>query len=330
MVAKPDVRSRLRGTIWGALVADAYCLGSHWIYDAAAFEERFPSGPAGFDAPAPGHYHAGKRPGALTHYGEGALVLLQSLVGAGAFDPVAYGEALVAFHTGPGSTSYLDKPTRHLLERRRSQPPEAAYGEAAALADEQNVTTSRLAPLVVRYAASPTLMLHVEQATRVLQNSDRAVAYACAQARLLADLLAGTPLEAAVDRLHDLADARTPLGAELRNLVDEVHAARDLDVAAATERFGRACGLTKAFPAALHTALAHRNDFAGAIAACARARGDTASRAMLIGSWLGAALGEAAIPEAWRAKLLDGPTIHALVDALLEQANAGPAGRRLQ
>jgi ADP-ribosylglycohydrolase len=330
MVASPDLRSRLRGAIWGAFTADAYCLGSHWIYDASAFAARFPQGPRGFDEPVAGHYHAGKTSGALTHYGEDALVLLRSLVENGGLDPVAYGEALIAFHTGRGSRSYVDKPTRQLIERRRSQPPETAYGDEAALADEQNVTTSRLAPVVVRYAGSPALMLHVERVTRVLQNSDRTVAYACAQAKLLADLLAGTPLAVAVDRLRSLADARTPLGLELRQMIDDVHAARDLDVDAATERFGRACGLTKAFPAALHNALAHGHDFAAAIAACARARGDNASRAMLIGSWLGAALGEAAIPEAWRAELVDGPTLHDLVERLVEQAEADPvaAGRR--
>lgn len=320
MAEANDVRARMRGALWGSFVADAYCLGSHWIYDAAAFASRFPDGIEGFDAPAPGHYHAGKPRGAPTQYGEGARLLLASLVAVGGFDPVAYGEALFDFYAAPDCTSYVDKPTRHLLERRRRLPPEAAYGEDAALADEQNVTTSRLTPLVVRYAGSPALMLHVDRATRVLQNHDRAVAYACAQAKLLSALLAGTPLPQAVGQLRSLAAGHTPLGAELVEMIDDVEAAAKLDVAAATDRFGRACGLQKAFPAALHTALAYADDYPGAVRACAEARGDNASRAMLIGAWLGASLGIDAVPPAWRERLIDRVDLERSIEALLEAA----------
>jgi ADP-ribosylglycohydrolase len=150
------------------------------------------------------------------------------------------------------------------------------------------------------------------------------VAYACAQARLLQDLLQGRSLEAAVDGLHNLADGRTALGRELRDMLNAVEAALADDVETATERFGRACGLQKAFPAALHTALVHRGDFRAAIAACAHARGDSASRAMLVGSWLGASLGSGAIPPDWLERLADRTEIAQGIEHLLA-ARTAPA-----
>ncbi len=327
MAASGRATERMAGALWGPFVGDAYCLGSHWIYDEAAFRERFPDGPEGFDAPDADHYHAGKAPGALTHYGEGALVLLRSLVAVGGFDPRHYGERLFAFYAAPDCRSYRDKPTRHLVQRRLDQPGEVAFAEDAALADDQNVTTSRLAPLVVRYVGSPATMLHVDRATRVLQSHDRAVAYACAHAQLLDDLLAGAELREAVDRLARLGDARTPLGLEIREMVEAVRAARGRDVDTATGRFGRACGLRQAFPAALHTALAFADDFTGAIRACCAARGDNASRAMLVGAWLGASLGVTAVPATWRQRLADHDGIAADVAALLTAAGAVGSGR---
>ncbi|MEO1092916.1 MAG: ADP-ribosylglycohydrolase family protein [Pseudomonadota bacterium] len=312
--------ARLTGAVWGMFVGDAYCLGSHWIYDETAFRTRFPDGPAGFDVPAADHYHAGKPPGGLTHYGDGALLLLESLAAAGRFEPMDYGERINAVYGVPAPASYVDKPTRHLVERRRAGNAEAAYAEGAAADDAQNVTTSRLAPLVVRYAGAPELMLHVDRATRVLQENDRAVAYACAHARLLTELLAGAALPQALDRVAASADPRTPLGKELRELIAAAREAESEDVDEVTGRFGRSCPLVKAFPASLHNALAHRDDFAAAIRTCGAARGDNASRAMLIGSWLGAIHGIDAVPPAWRERLVDRDRIDAALARLLATA----------
>ena len=77
--------------VWGQFLGDAAALGSHWIYNLTELKEKFPAGLAGFESPREGHYHWGKAPGDLTHYGDAALVLLESLAETGEFDPVAYG-----------------------------------------------------------------------------------------------------------------------------------------------------------------------------------------------------------------------------------------------
>ena len=321
----PSLDDRLAGAVWGAFAGDAYCLGSHWIYDAATFAERFPDGPAGFDTPATGHDHHGKMPGDLTHYGEGALLLLQALAEAGA-DPAAYGRALVARYRDPAPGRYVDKPTRHLLDARARLTASAPFDQGAD--DDQNVTPSRLAPLVVLRLGHPALMLDVDAITRVLQDNDRAVAYACTHARLLEHLLTGRDLDGALDRVDAVLDRRTPLGAELGGHLDAARRDRDRDVAEVTAECGRACRLVQAFPAALQATLAHADDPAAAIRATCRARGDNASRAMLVGSWLGARHGVAAIPADWRERLRDRDAIAAALDRLRARRRPTPAGTR--
>ena len=87
MSADHELADRIRGALWGTFVGDALCLGSHWIYNLGEMAQRFgPAGPQGFDEPAEGHYHYPKRSGELTHYGEGALVLLESMAAHGRLD----------------------------------------------------------------------------------------------------------------------------------------------------------------------------------------------------------------------------------------------------
>src|SRR3954452_11229962 len=106
--AEPTLAERMRGAIWGQLVGDAFCLGSHWIYNLTELETAFPGGVHGFEAPREGHYHFGKKPGEQTHYGDAALVMLESVAELGHFDPVDF---LRRFEVrfGPSYTGYRDK-----------------------------------------------------------------------------------------------------------------------------------------------------------------------------------------------------------------------------
>src|SRR3984957_1602724 len=115
-----SLEARLRGAVWGQFVGDAAALGTHWIYNLAELQKLYPGGIQGFEAPQEGHYHFGKKPGDQTHYGDGALVLLESLAKEGRFDPRAFGRSFVeAFRTDTYS-GYIDKATRGTLENYQS------------------------------------------------------------------------------------------------------------------------------------------------------------------------------------------------------------------
>jgi hypothetical protein len=66
----------------------------------------------GFEAPKEGHYHFRKQPGDQTHYGDGALVLLESLAREGKFDERALGRRFVEIFRPGTYSGYIDKATK--------------------------------------------------------------------------------------------------------------------------------------------------------------------------------------------------------------------------
>jgi ADP-ribosylglycohydrolase len=316
---------RIRGAIWGQFAGDAFCLGSHWIYDLAELERRFPGGPQGFETPVAGHYHFGKQKGALTHYGEGALLLLQSLAEKGRFDAVDFGSRFVALFDSSTYQGYRDHAIKETLAKFhafRSRYPEAAFAFQDGADDDQPATVSRLAPLAALHFRQDDFLTVVEHATLVSQNSERAVAYAQAHALILRELFSGAMLPDAFRSAADLMTARGGAGAEVSDKINAALAAQDLDVREATLRFGQACPLAASFPAAVHCALRHGDDFAGALRATAAAGGDNAGRAAMIGAWLGGALGVEAVPLQWRKVLTAQAMIAACGERIVEASRA--------
>src|ERR1700732_5086579 len=121
MIAKDSAQditteNRLRGAVWGQFVGDAAALGTHWIYDLSELSARFPSGIFGFEAPAAGDYHESKKPGDQTHYGDGALVLLESI--AEHLHEVS--------RAAPGGAFFWTRRTRRLRRRDGESQPAGA------------------------------------------------------------------------------------------------------------------------------------------------------------------------------------------------------------
>ncbi|CAN5409010.1 ADP-ribosylglycohydrolase family protein [soil metagenome] len=293
---------RLAGAIWGQFVGDAAALGSHWIYDLDELEDQFPDGVQGFDAPGEGHYHAGKVPGDLTHYGDGALVLLRSLAAKGGFDLADYAERFFSTF-GEGYTGYRDKATNGTIAKKKSwerSSPLLPYTNQHGADDDQPGTITRLAPLVVSACGEDEdgFLTTIATATRFLQDNAVAIAYSQAHAIVLRELFNG----ATPDEALDLASTVSP---EIRDKVIAVRAVTNVEVVDATRDFGQACPLPNSFPAALHAFLVHADveGFKPTILSILRAGGDSAARAGMAGAWLGAHLGQNAIPVAWKERL---------------------------
>lgn len=323
---EPTLEERLRGAIWGQLVGDAFCLGSHWIYNLTELEKSYPEGIHGFESPLEGHYHFGKQPGELTHYGEGALVMLESVAELGHFDANDFLKRFAEKFGSPDYTGYCDKATRGTLENlavwREEHPGEAPDAQNGA-DDDQLATASRLAPVVVAHLHDPDLLVEVERATRVCQNNERAVVYMQANAMILRDLLNGRDLHSALHRAEEgIMSVEEKRGTEVRRKITAAMNASLKSVHDATvDEFGQSCPLASSFPSSIHCTVKHSESFRDAITANARAGGDNAGRAGMIGAWLGANLGINAIPNEWRDRLAAKERIGALVDKLLAKVN---------
>lgn len=313
----------MRGAIWGQLVGDAFCLGSHWIYNLAELESAFPGGVQGFEEPREGHYHAGKMPGEQTHYGEGALVMLESVAEVGHFDAADF---LRRFEEKFGSAEYqgyCDKATRGTLDNLRVWREEhSASGEIDAqngADDDQLATASRLVSVVVAHFGTADLAEVAEQATRVCQNNERAVVYMKANALILRDLLAGRDLHSALHRTEEEIVRIDPRrGAEVRRKIAAGMAASLKPVQSAiVDEFGQSCPLASSFPSCVHAAVKHWDSFEQAMLNNARAGGDNAGRAGMLGAWIGAMLGLQGVPREWRERLAARERIEGLVERLI-------------
>jgi ADP-ribosylglycohydrolase len=314
----------MRGAIVGQLVGDAFCLGSHWIYNLTELEKSYPEGIHGFEPPLEGHYHFGKRPGDQTHYGDGALVMLESVARLGRFDENDFLLSFAEKFGSAGYRGYRDKATRGTLdnlavwrEEHPDQPPDAQNGAD----DDQLATASRLAPVVIAHYRDPELLTVVERATRVCQNNERAVMYMKANALILRELLAGRDLHSALHRAEEgimSVDARR--GVEVRRKIAAgMNASLKSVLQATVDEFGQSCPLASSFPSAIHCTVKHSESFTDAMTANARAGGDNAGRAGMIGAWLGAALGVEEIPRDWRRRINAEKTIESSVDSLLSK-----------
>jgi ADP-ribosylglycohydrolase len=313
--------ARLRGAVWGQFVGDAAALGTHWIYDLNELQQLYPGGINGFEAPKEGHYHFGKQPGDQTHYGDGALVLLESLAREGKFDPKAFGNNFVeAFRPGVYS-GYIDKATKGTLEHFQTFAKSSPLGDfdfQQGADDDQLAAASRLAALTVRYWNDPNLLSIVEKATRVCQNNDQAVAYMKFNATLLTELLQRRDVHTALRRAEELTLVAEPQhGREVRRKTREALEETLNEVTEATLTFGQACPLPNSFPSSIHALLKHSDDFESATLAVLRAGGDNAGRASMVGAWLGAHLGVAAIPKAWRTRLTHADRISTAIEKIL-------------
>jgi ADP-ribosylglycohydrolase len=312
---------RLRGAVWGQFVGDAAALGAHWIYDLSELSARFPGGVFGFEAPAAGDYHESKTPGDLTHYGDGALLLLESIAEHGSFDPRAFGNRFIETFGSAHYRDYLDWATKGTLKNYKrftesNSPGDYDFQQGAD--DAEAATASRLAGLAVRYWRDPDLVVTIESLTRVCQNNHRAIGYMKLHGLLLVELFLGRNAhDALANAMVKVAPLAPRLSAELRQQTQKALAQNGKEVTEATLEFGQACPLPQSFPSALHAFFKHSNDFETAILANLRAGGDNAGRGAMLGSWLGAHLGVDSIPPGWRARLTAAPRISAALDKIL-------------
>jgi len=318
---EPTLGQRLRGAVWGQFVGDAYCLGCHWIYNLSELDRTFPEGISGFEIPAEGHYHEGKRSGDATHYGDAALLLLESVVEKKGVDVADFGSRFTERMAPPQYTGYVDGATRGTLENMLSfeeGEPGEPFDFQQGADDDQLATATSLAPVVVLHLHDEDLLDLVERVTRVRQNNDRAVGYMKAHALILRELLLGRDVHSALHRAEERIQHESAIGPEIRRKIQAGMALKPKPTPEATLELGQSCPLICSFPSAVHALVRHPESFEEATHAIATAGGDNAGRAALAGSWLGATLGVAAIPLEWRNGLSATDRIALCIQQLLD------------
>jgi len=278
------------GALWGSFVADALCMGSHWIYDIDALREHYVP-IAGYSQPTVMDYHAGRQPGDFTHLGDQALLLLASIEKRGGFDRDGWAtDWRECFESYEG---YHDAATKQTLRHLQAgDPVEVAGSDSTELAG-----AARIAPVVYHYWDSPAEMMRAAmEQTDVTHHTGIIVEAAAFIVHAVEAIKSG---KAPVEALRGAATAQEYADLPASEWVEKGLAAAGTDSTAAIGEFGRACDVRFSFPSVAQLIGRYGDDFRAAQIANAEAGGDSAARGLMLGLLLGAYHGQSAIPEEW-------------------------------
>jgi ADP-ribosylglycohydrolase len=288
-IKRTSMKDRRKALVVSSLVADSLALGAHWIYDTEKIRKEF----GRVDRllkPSPGSYHSTKERGEFTHYGDQAMVLIESVAARGGFEVEDFSNrwrALFSDYKG-----YIDQATQATLQN---------YGEGkkapeAGSSSSELAGASRIAPLVCRYAQDlDTLLGAARDQTRMTHQYPLVVDGAEFFSRVCWKILLGdSPLPA----IEDVVNTRYK-GSPLHEWARRGLESRGEDSVEVIKRFGQSCRVDEAFSGVIHLIVKYENNLKEALIQNVMAGGDSAGRGMMVGMVLGAYLGTEIVPSEW-------------------------------
>lgn len=270
----------IENAIQGALVADAYALGSHWIYDETQLKN-LPINWEDLNAPQ-AMWHKGKEKGDFTHYGDHGQWLYEFIQTHKHFDPSVYASFWV--EKMKDYRGYVDGSSRETLEILKNNPQTLCGATSHDLS-----IIGRIAPLLLVSLSKEEFLANAEMFVSLTHNSPVALKAAQFFASVLFDVALGANIADTIKHTSvDLLLARahgTAINSKGQESFDAIRT------------FGPACGVEGGFEGTIHI-LTSYDDYKSAMIANAQAGGDNAARGMIIGMIMGAALKE--IPLIWK------------------------------
>jgi ADP-ribosylglycohydrolase len=133
-IKRANMKDRRKALVICSFVGDSLALGAHWIYDTEKIREEF----GRVDRllkPLPGSYHSTKDRGEFTHYGDQAMVLLESVAARGTFDVEDFSILWRALFSN--FKRYIDQATKATLQN-------CAGGKKALEAGSSSLTSPAL------------------------------------------------------------------------------------------------------------------------------------------------------------------------------------------
>lgn len=266
--------------IQGALVADAYALGAHWIYDETQLIN-LPINWEDLNAPQ-AMWHKGKEKGDFTHYGDHTKWLCDYVQTHNHFDPCEY----AAFWRKKMGNyqGYIDGSSRETLEILKNNPNTLCGASSHDLS-----IIGRIAPLLLVSKTKEEFLANTQMFVSLTHNSPVVLKAADFFASVLFDVALGA----------DIADTvkNTPVDPLLARAHGAALSSKGHESFNAIRTFGPACSVEGGFEGTIHLLLSY-DDYQTAMIANAKAGGDTAARAMIVGMIMGAA--NKNIPQAWK------------------------------
>jgi ADP-ribosylglycohydrolase len=333
--AAPSKEERIRGTFFGALVADALTLGSHYEYDAKVIKQAYAGTISRYMAPGEAmggsthgvgwgrrNYHPGQKAGDQTDYGEHNVVVLEHLAERkNKKAPIALKELIPQWRKRLESSSWgawrCTQTKQTLQQIAQNLPYENLGGMSNAMAVRHFAAHAVFNKEEdVAQAARTVMFTHRDSEAlgggEFFARAVHKIIYESMKPREAFEAAAKAlgawyqdKVKQGIKKFEEAADPNTPLSKE--EFVDDLAAtsmARLWDVGKTEPiKVGKASPTEGTLPTSVYLVLRYENDFVAGVKANAMIGGDSASRAVAVGAVLGAYHGVSAIPEDLRSTL---------------------------
>ena len=257
-------KRKVKDLVISCLVADAYSLGAHWIYDEKQLKELEVDWNKLNDAKA--IWHKEKKAGDFTHYGDQTLWLYEFLEDKESFDVNEYLEfwrSKIEVYNG-----YIDGATRETLENINDEvsPTGSASTDLSII--------GRIAPLLLVSNSKEEFLQNVQKFVTCTHNSNEAIVASKFFASLLLEVLDGKGIEESILSLKEKFDTK------IQSYIYSGVASKTDDTFQTIRDFGPACDISGGFEGVIHL-LCKYDNLKDLLICNARAGGDTSARAMI-------------------------------------------------
>lgn len=288
------MQDKLKAMLLASFAADSLAMPVHWIYDTDEIERRF-GRVEDLLQPPDKSYHAVRKAGEVTHYGDQMMLLLESVAACSGFDLEHFGrswrEMFVSYD------GYFDHATKTTLKNFADGRGVGDAGSSSA----DLAGAARISPLVYYYADDlDKLVLTCRRQTAMTHNNAMVIDAAEFFARAAHKVLHGATPRSAFEELTKEPPGSNP---PIKQWVEEGMAAVGQKTRDVVGTFGRSCAANGAFRSVIHITVSYQQNLREALIENVMAGGDSAARGLLIGMLLGAHGGMEAMPPEWPAKL---------------------------
>lgn len=279
----------VKDAVMASFVADALALGVHWVYDIAAIKNKY-GRLEQMVAPELAPYHKTKTKGQFTHYGDQALVLLESVVEQSGFDPGHFSKAWQTLFSD--YTGYVDGATKETLKNLASDPDMHPSGSMSS----DLGGAARIASLALFYGDDPDAFISAAKTQTAVTHNQPSVIEAARFFSFASTLIfngekPSIALEKTLEKILGAPQLKQMITAGLESCNEET--------AKAIARFGQMCSVQGALPSTIHLIAKYEQDLKQALVENIMAGGDSSARGLLTGFILGAYQGIEQIPQNW-------------------------------
>lgn len=255
---------KIKDLVLSSLVADSYCLGTHWIYD----ENQLINNDINWEelnAPM-AIWHKGKSAGDFTHYGDQNYWLYEFLKDKNSFNEKEFLDFW--FEKMKTYTGYIDGASRNtILNIENGVVPSGANSHDLSI-------VGRIVPLLKVSKTKEEFLQNVGKFVKLTHNSKEALQSADFFANLLLLVLENNEIEKSILELKNSYDSF------FQEMIEKGINSKNSDTFETIRTFGPACDINSGFSGVIHL-LCKYDNLKDMLVANSKTGGDTSARAMI-------------------------------------------------